>query len=227
MGINPECQERWEGSLCTWKIQEHRWGPRPNKSRKLAEHQHPSLSGSWQWGASHRGRLPCRALRQSANQPSSLAALVTYGILFQQWEKSLINYLFHQMSHIYQYRLFVVWISNFSFLRFYIDKTNKDTIFAATACVHLLLFVCVWCMHCMLVCMWGCVCTRVSVHVETHSWHQASSLVAVYLIHWLRPQSSLMWPVLLASLLPSLSSKLWNDRKAPKSMWVLGFELWS
>lgn len=73
------------------------------------------------------------------------------------------------MSHIYQYRLLVVWISNFSFLRFYIDKTNKDTIFAATACVHLLLFVCVWGMHCMLVCMWGCVCTRVSVHVEAHS----------------------------------------------------------
>lgn len=65
------------------------------------------------------------------------------------------------MSHIYQYRLFVVWISNFSFLRFYIDKTNKDTIFAATACVHLLLFVCVCgvCIACLCAC--GVVCAHV------------------------------------------------------------------
>ena len=162
MGINPGCQERWEGSLRSWKIQEHRWGPRPNKSRMWAEHPHPSLSESWQSWASHRGLLLRRALIQSAEISPPWATWVTYGFLFQQWEKSLINYLFHQMSHIYQYKLFVIWLSNFSFLRFYIDKTNKDTLFPAAACVRPLLFLCVWCMHCMPICMWGCVCTRVS-----------------------------------------------------------------
>lgn len=177
MGINPECQERWEGSLCTWKIQEHRWGPRPNKSRKRTEHQHPSLSGSWQWGAGHRGRL-------SANQPSSLTALVTYGILFQQWEKSLINYLFHQCPTFINIGCLWYGFLIFLFLDFISIRPIK-TPFSLLLLVCIFSYLCVWCMHCTLVCMWGCVCTRVSVHVEAHSWHQASSLVAVYFIHWL------------------------------------------